>query len=297
MYEDEPQDRVHDVLAEAIFGDHPLGSRVIGSADVIGSIPVPDIAAYHDQRYVGPNLVVAAAGNLEHAHIVELAERHMATARKGEAGGVGEGTNGRGPTASFYKKDTEQYHICLGAPGIPRNDERRFALGVLDSIFGGATSSRLFREVREKRGLAYSVGSYSEQYMDAGTVATYVGTRPENVQEAVEIISRELSQLCKQGPTAGELRRAKEHVKGRMVLGLESTGARMGRIGRGILFGVPLLSLDELLARIDEVGPEEVNALAAELYEPSRFSAAAVGGDEETFRKALGVVSEELVAA
>ena len=168
---------------------------------------------------------------------------------------------------------------------------------MLDSIFGGSTSSRLFREVREKRGLAYSVGSYSEQYMDAGAVATYVGTREENVTEAMEIIGRELAHLSTDGASGEELERAKEHVKGRMVLGLESSGARMGRIARSILFDIPLLSLDELLRRVDAVGEDEVGELAAELYDPSRFSAACVGTDEDRFRSALSPVSGELVAA
>ncbi len=296
MYEDEPQDRVHDVLAEALFGQHPLGRRVIGRAEIIGSIPVPEIDGYHRRRYVGPNIVVAAAGNLDHAHIVELASRHVA-ATTGDPSDPPDGVNGHQPTAGFYQKDTEQYHICLGAPGISRGDDRRFALGVLDSIFGGSTSSRLFREVREKRGLAYSVGSYSEQYMDAGAVATYVGTREENVTEAMEIIGRELAHLSTDGASGEELERAKEHVKGRMVLGLESSGARMGRIARSTLFDIPLLSLDELLRRVDAVGEDEVGELAAELYDPSRFSAACVGTDEDRFRSALSPVSGELVAA
>jgi predicted Zn-dependent peptidase len=297
MYEDEPQDRVHDVLADAVFGDHPLGRRVIGSAEVIASIPVPDLAAYHRNRYTASNLVVAAAGHLEHARIVELAEHHL---------GAPEGANGlpRGPRiangaarASFYEKETEQYHICLGAPGISRGDERRFALGVIDAIFGGSTSSRLFREVREKRGLAYSVGSYTEQYVDAGMIAMYVGTRSENVEEALEIIGGELRALSDHGVDEEELGRAKENVKGRMVLGLESTAARMARCGRAILFDVPLLSLDEMLARVDAVSAEDLVRLASELYDPARFSAACVGPDEKFFRSALAPVSDDLTTA
>jgi predicted Zn-dependent peptidase len=297
MYEDEPQDRVHDVLAGAVFGDHPLGRRVIGSADVIASIPVPDLAAYHRSRYTAPNLVVAAAGHLDHARIVELAERHLG-APSGANGVPTDGSIAEGERrASFYEKETEQYHICLGAHGIPRGDERRFALGVLDSIFGGSTSSRLFREVREKRGLAYAVGSYTEQFLDAGMVAMYVGTRGENVEQALEIIGAELVALREAGVDADELERAKEHVKGRMVLGLESTAARMSRCGRAILFGVPLLSIDEMLARVDAVNAEELMELAADLYDADRFSAACVGPDEKRFRSALAPVSAELATA
>jgi predicted Zn-dependent peptidase len=296
MYEDEPQDRVHDVLGEAVFGSHPLGRRVLGEADVIAGIPVPEIDAYHRRRYIAPNIVVAAAGHLEHERIVELTQRFLEP--DGAANGRPEDERPEPePRARFYPKNTEQYHICFGGPGIQRDDERRFALAVLDAIFGGSTSSRLFREVREKRGLAYAVGSYTEQYTECGMVAMYVGTREDNVQEACEIIGQELVRLRSDGVTDEELARANEHVKGRMVLGLESTAARMSRIARSILFGVPLLSLDEMLARVDAVNTDELGELAAEFYDPSMLSAACIGASEESFRSATAAVSEALAAA
>ena len=196
----------------------------------------------------------------------------------------------------FYPKETEQYHICFGAPGIARNDDRRFALSIMDTIFGGSTSSRLFREVREKRGLAYAVGSYSEQFIDRGTVAMYVGTREDNVAEACDIIGRELASLRAEGVSDEELHRAKEHVKGRMVLALESTPSRMSRNARSALFDTPLLSIDELIARTDAVTRDDVIELANELYAPERMSAACVGTEESRFRDAVAPVSEALVA-
>jgi predicted Zn-dependent peptidase len=297
MYEDEPSDRVHDVLAEAIYGDHPLGRRVLGRSEVIGGIPVPDIAGYHHARYTAPNIVVSAAGHLDHGSLVDLAERYVSPAA---TNGAGAPPNGGPPSEAakllFYPKDTEQYHICFGGPGISRADERRFALAVLDTIYGGSVSSRLFREVREKRGLAYSVGSYTHEFVDRGFVASYVGTRADNVAEACEIIGRELASLSTEGVSDEELRRAKEHVKGRMVLGLESTASRMSRIARAVLFGIPLLSMDEMLERVEAVSAEEVADLSAELYDPARFAAACVGPEEERFRDAAGHVSEALVA-
>jgi predicted Zn-dependent peptidase len=294
MYEDEPQDRVHDVLAEAIYGDHPLGRRVLGHADVIGGIPIADVASYHGARYTGGNIVVAAAGHVDHARIVELSERLLGGVEPGEPAGP----NGNGAAEqarlSFYPKETEQYHICFGGPGIARGDDRRFALGVLDTIFGGSVSSRLFREVREKRGLAYSVGSYTHEFVDRGFVAMYVGTRADNIDEACEIIGRELRQLRDDGVGAEELTRAKEHVKGRMVLGLEATGARMSRLARGVMFDVPVLSIDELLARVDAVTADEVGEMAAQLYDPAGLAAACVGADEQRFRAAAASVSEAL---
>ena len=298
MYDDEPQDRVHDVLAEAIHGDHPLGRRVLGDADVIGSIPVPQIAAYHRARYTYPNIVVGAAGHLDHDEIVELTERHMSVPA-GDRNGVSASGDlaEAAPRFVFQSKETEQYHICFGGPGIGRGDERRFALAVLDAIFGASTSSRLFREIREKRGLAYAVGSYTEQYTETGLVAMYVGTRSDNVREACEIIGRELGGLRDHGVSADELERAKEHVKGRMVLGLEATTTRMSRIARSILFDVPLLSLDEMLERVERVTEEDVAELATELYDPERLSAACIGPEEDRFREGTNLVSEALAAA
>jgi predicted Zn-dependent peptidase len=295
MYEDEPQDRVHDILAGAVFGDHPLGRRVLGEAKVISSVPVPDIEAYRSARYTGANVVVGAAGHLDHERIVALAERLVSPPAGGDgAAAVEVEAEAR---LRFYPKDTEQYHICFGAPGIVRDDERRYALAVLDSIFGGSTSSRLFREVREKRGLAYSVGSYNEQYTDSGMVATYVGTREDNVEQACTVIGAELERLRSEPVSAEELARAKENVKGRLVLSSESTAARMSRISRATLFGLPIESLDAMLAKVDAVEVDELSDLAAELYAAERLSAACIGRDEDCFRQALSPVSESLVAA
>ncbi len=297
MYEDEPQDRVHDVLAEAMYGNQPLGRRVLGHSEVIGSIPAPDIADYHQSRYTAGNIVVAAAGSIEHERIVELARASLPAEPSDDAGNGRQASDSETRQLLFYAKDTEQYHICFGGPGLARGDERRFTLGVLDTIFGGSVSSRLFREVREKRGLAYSVGSYTHEFVDRGFVAMYVGTRADNVAEACEIIGRELRLLGSEGPTDEELNRAKEHVKGRMVLGLESTSARMGRLARGVLFEIPILSLDELIARVDEITLEDVAELAAELYDVDALAAACVGPDEDRFRAAAGQVSEQLLPA
>jgi predicted Zn-dependent peptidase len=274
MYDDEPQDRVHDVLAEAVFGAHPLGRR---------------------SRYTAPQIVVGAAGHLDHDRIVEMAKRLVNPPESG--GGPSEAELEGDSRLCFLSKETEQYHICFGAPGLRREDERRYALAVLDAIFGGSTSSRLFREVREKRGLAYSVGSYNEQFTDQGLVATYVGTRGDNVEEACSIIGTELARLRSEPVSEEELVRAKESVKGRLVLSSESTAARMTRISRATLFDLPIESLDEMLAKVDAIEVDDLTELARELYGADRLSAACVGADEDRFRKALTPVSESLVAA
>jgi predicted Zn-dependent peptidase len=298
MYEDEPQDKVHDVLSQAVFGDHPLGRPIIGRAEVVSSVPVPDIAAYHDERYVGGNIVLAAAGNVDHERLVELAREQLECAALPGSDGPSEAAPAEAsPSRRFHAKETEQYHLCVGGPGIARGDDRRFALRVLDTVLGGSTSSRLFQEVREKRGLAYAVYSYASQFVDSGQVGVYVGTRPDNVAEAMGVIGDELRRLAADGITAAELERARENVKGRTTLSMESTLARMNRLGSSLLMGVPVLSLDEVLARLDAVTLDDVAALAAELYDPARLSAAGIGASEDSFRSALEQVSPELAAA
>ncbi|MGI8659937.1 MAG: M16 family metallopeptidase [Thermoleophilaceae bacterium] len=295
MYEDEPSDKVHDVLATAVHGDHPLGRPIIGRAEVIASVPIPEIAAYHDSRYAGDNVVVAAAGSVDHDRIVALADVALsAGSANGAARGLGAAPSFEGPFARFHTKETEQYHLCLGGPGLARGDERRFTLRVLDTILGGSTSSRLFQQVREQRGLAYAVFSYASQYADSGQVGVYVGTRPDNVAEALGVIGAELAKLVQDGVTVEELDRARENVKGRTTLSMESTSARMNRLGSSILMGVPILTLDEILARIDAVTLEDVHALARELFDPMRMSAAGVGASEDVFHAALEPVNPAL---
>ncbi len=298
MYEDEPSDKVHDVLADAVFGDHPLGRPVIGRAEVIGNVPVPDIAAYRDAHYVSSNLVVSAAGNIEHDRLVALVEASLDDKVSAEAPAMSNGALKQAdPRLCFHSKETEQYHLALGAPGLARDDERRFTLRLLDTILGGSTSSRLFQEVREKRGLAYAVYSFAQQYTDSGQVGLYVGTRPDNVQEAMDVIGTELRRLVADGVTPAELERARENVKGRTTLAMESTLARMNRLGSSLLMGVPLLTLDEVLAKVDAVTLDGVQELAAELFDPARMSAAGVGAEEDSFRKAVGEVNPSLIAA
>jgi predicted Zn-dependent peptidase len=187
--------------------------------------------------------------------------------------------------------------VCLGAPGLARDDDRRFALRVLDGIFGGTSSSRLFQEVREKRGLAYAVYSFSNGYAGTGQVGLYLGTRADNLDEAMRVVGSELDRLVAEPATEEELERSKENVKGRAVLSLESTATRMSRLGASIINGVPVLSVDELIERIDAVSLDDLRELARELFAPDRLSAAGVGNDEARFRSALEPVSSSLAGA
>ena len=297
MYEDDPQDKVFDVLGEAVFGEHPLGRAIIGRGEVVAGTPADGLRAFHAERYVPENVVVAAAGSVDHDRLVTLvaamgAERTGAVAPPPVAPPAE-----TAPRAQFIRKDTEQVHVCLGGPGIARDDERRFALRVLDTILGGTSSSRLFQEVREKRGLAYSVYSFQSLFAHAGQVGLYLGTRPDNVGAALGVVGEELARALEDPATAEELERAKENLKGRIVLGLESTSARMNRLGSSVLADMPLLTVDEIIERIDAVTREDVLDLMRELYAPGRLSAAGIGGDESAFRAALGRVDPSLAGA
>ncbi|MBV9193726.1 MAG: insulinase family protein [Solirubrobacterales bacterium] len=299
MYEDDPQEKVFDVLGEAVFGEHPLGRAIIGRAPVIANTPVEEIARFHAARYVPGNVVIAAAGAVDHEAMVALTEERVAgaaTARSGPPIAPAPPPPGAaGSARRFEAKETEQYHVCLGGVGLSRHDERRFALRVLDTIFGGTSSSRLFQEVREQRGLAYAVYSFTSAYQDTGQIGLYVGTRADNLDEALGVVGAELTRLRKCPATEAELTRAKENLKGRVVLALESTGARMNRLGSEVLADAPLLSLDEAVARIDAVTLDDLAALVEELWAPERLSAAGIGPDQGRFEEALAPIEPALV--
>ncbi len=311
MYEDDPQDRVFDMLGEAVFGDHPLGRAVIGRAEVVRSVELDGLHAFHSEHYLPGDIVVAAAGSIDHDELVRMIEAgapslpttsvpttglHEGLVASGDPEVAGKRMpESRSHTEEpsferrvrFLRKDTEQYHVCLGGQGISRHDERRFALRVLEGVLGGTSSSRLFQEVREKRGLAYSVFSFSNLHARTGEIGLYVGTRPDNLGEAIATIATELERFVDEPISEQELTRSRENVKGRVVLSLESTAARMNRLGSSVLSELPILSVDEIIEKIDAVEATELHELAAELFAPGQLSIAGVGTSEEVFQEAL----------
>ncbi len=299
-YEDDPQDQVFDRLAEAVFGPHPLGRAVIGTPQVVSRIDREQLSAFHDRGYVPASVVVAAAGSVDHDEVVQMA----VASRPPDASSHGDRSHPAlaAPVSErrvrFQRKDTEQYHVCIGGPGIARADERRFALRVLEGVLGGTPSSRLFQEVRERRGLAYSVFSFANLYASTGEIGIYVGTRPENLCEALAVIASEIGRLTADADslTEDELVRSRECSKSAIVLALESSGARMSRLGSSLLWDLPILSLEELIERIDAASADDCSVLARELFSGERLSVAGIGPDEDLFRKALEPF-EELAAA
>jgi predicted Zn-dependent peptidase len=296
MVEDNPSDLVHDLAAEAVFGNHPLGRPIIGRAEVISSVSRRALQAYHRGAYVAQNIVVAAAGNIEHQRFVELIAPHVVPEGKPLRLARKPAPRAPSPHACFHRKDTEQYHVCLAAPGIARTDERRYAATLLDAIVGGSASSRLFQEIREKRGMAYSVYTYASQFVDGGQVGLYVGTREENLLECMEIVAVELRDVAAGNLRDGELERAKENVKGRLLLSLESTATRMTRLGKALATGTEIISVEETVARVEAVTPEEIAALAGDIFGPDGLSAAGIGPREESFREAVARVNPAALA-
>ncbi|MFZ1154880.1 MAG: pitrilysin family protein, partial [Solirubrobacteraceae bacterium] len=287
MYEDDPQDRVFDVLGEAVFGAHPLGRAVIGRAEVVRAIEIDGLSAFHAERYLPQSIVVAAAGSVDHDELVQMVGQASAPSATAPSIGIDAGAPSFERRVRFLCKETEQYHVCLGGRGISRDDERRFALRVMEGVLGGTSSSRLFQEVREKRGLAYSVFSFSNLHADTGEVGLYVGTRPDNLVEAIATIAHELNRFVEDPATEQELIRSRENVKGRVVLALESTAARMNRLGSSVLSELPILSVDEIIDRIDAVELADLHELAGELFSCERLSVAGVGASESAFHEAL----------
>jgi predicted Zn-dependent peptidase len=298
MVEDAPQDMVHDLIAEAVFGDHPLGRPVIGYERVISSLGRRTLSSFHQSMYHPGNVVVAAAGNLSQERLVSLIERAARAREPRAARPYMRRPLVRMPAAGlrFHRKETEQYHVCVAAPGIARSDRRRFAASILDALLGGSASSRLFQEIREKRGMAYSVYSFVSQYSDTGLIGFYVGTREENLASCLEIATREIEAIAAGDFAAGELERAKENLKGRLMLSMESTASRMTRLGKSVITDTELLSLERLIAEVESVEADAVSELAAMLLVPDRLSVAGIGPSQQRFREAVEAVNPLLAA-
>ena len=223
MYEDSPPELIHDDISEVVFGEHPLGRPIIGHYETLAALDIDTVRAYHDEHYVNPAIVVAAGGNVDHDHLCELAVGHVPPGARRRDRAPRPHVPETRHLARFTRKDTEQYHVCLGGPGPRRSDPERYAVFVVDTILGGSWSSHLFQEVREKRGLAYSVYSYTSLYADAGLTAVYVGSRQEAVGEAMGVILEVLGDL-EALMTDTAIERAKNHLKGQLVLSMESPG-------------------------------------------------------------------------
>lgn len=288
MHDDDPSDVVHEQFSAALYGDSPIGRPILGTVDSINALRRDRIVEYYRTYYQPPRTVVSVAGNIQHEQVVELVAR--AYERAGALGGgldcapprtSGTGTSPRSGVR-VVDRPTEQANLVLGTTGMARTDERRFALGVLNAALGGGMSSRLFQEIREKRGLAYSAYSYTSAYADTGQFGIYVGCLPSKIDEVLKICRDEVSRVVADGLDAEEIVRGKGQMRGGLVLGLEDTGSRMSRIGKNELVYDELMSVDEVLARIDAVTPEEIDEVARDvLNRPLSLAVIGPYGDKD----------------
>lgn len=279
MAEDSPTEVVHDAFAEAVMGDAPLGHPVGGTPEAIRAVGREDVWEHYQTSYGPDTLVVAAAGHVDHDELLDLVERSLD--RSGWAGGTPRPPRSRRPTAPVAvegarevvrRRDVEQAHVIVGAPSLAAGDPLRPVMSVLLSVLGGSVSSRLFQEVREKRGLAYSTYAFESAYADAGLFGMYAGTAPERVREVETLMVGQLEDLAAAGPTEEELARVRGQLRGGLALGLEDNGSRMSRLGRSEILG-RYHTVEETIARIDAVTGEDVRALAARLVDAPRSRA------------------------
>jgi predicted Zn-dependent peptidase len=282
MRADEPADLVHEVFSEALFPDHPVGREVLGDEGTITAMSRADIAEFHARHYRPGNVVFAAAGQLEHAAVVDGIERRFA----GPAGGSEPARTV--PTApprplAVDPRPTEQVHLVMGVRSLDRHDEDRYALSVVNHVLGGGLSSRLFQKVREERGLAYSVYSYRSAYADTGSLAVYAGTMPARVDEVLDIVRGEMDDMAATGITERELEVAKGHLAGELALALEDSAARMSRIGRHQLVHGAVLTMEEVVARIGAVTLDDAARVAAGILGNERVLAVVGPVDEDAF--------------
>jgi predicted Zn-dependent peptidase len=281
MYEDRPDQLADEYLSGLIFHDDPLGRPIIGSAETVRGVDRDTLKSFHGSTYTAPNVFVVGAGRLDTGEFERMVEEKLGDKLPAGEPFVREARPTPPENRFYYKfKETEQYHVAMGSLGIPARSEDRYAMSALSNVLGGGMSSRLFQEVREKRGLAYAVYSYHHGYSDAGAVKMYVGSTTGNVEEAARIIAGQLDRIREEPVTEEELQRTKEQLKSSTILALESTAARMTRIGRSIITGAELLTPEEISARIDAVTADDIKRLAYEHLKLENMYLAAVGPKE-----------------
>jgi len=295
MNEDDPSDTVHEAFVRQLFGDTPLGRPILGTVDSINGITQDQIAEHYRARYTPDHLVVAAAGRLDHDTVVQHAERTFRHVLDGAAqpaaprlaGAAASPGEGRG--VRLVSRGIEQANLVLGCAALSRTDDRRFPLGVLNAALGGGMSSRLFQEVREKRGLAYSVYSFTSQHADAGLWGVYAGCLPSKADDVLSICRDEIAKVVSGGLTGAELERGKGQLRGSMVLGLEDPSSRMSRLGKSELVYPRLEPVDDILASIEAVTHDDVRAVAADiLAKPKVLAVVGPFDDTTAFADALG---------
>jgi predicted Zn-dependent peptidase len=277
MVEDTPDDLIHDLFAERVWAGHPLGRPILGDKKIILGLAREKILAYFVEEYCPARITIAAAGRLEHSQLVDLFGKSFVDFRRPCATRDGGDPPALTPRVELIDKPLEQVHFVLGGPGLPQDAPERYTLYLLNTIVGGSMSSRLFQEVRERQGLVYSIYSGNAGFRDCGLFYVYAGTEPANFPKVLGLVTEELRKVKRSGITADELARAKEHLKGSLMLSLESTSSRMTRLAKQELYFGQAFTLDEILTAIDRVTPADVEALIGMLLGRSPLSLVALG--------------------
>lgn len=276
MYEDAPDELVHDIFAGSIWKGHALGRPIIGKAEVIENISRDMILKFYDTYYKPGKMVVAAAGNIKHDEVVERFQK------------VFEQKKGSGPPREMEipspkqdiicrEKDTEQVHLCVGTPGLKLDDENIYVFQIINTILGGGLSSRLFQEIREKRGLVYSVYSYHSSYHDTGLFCVYAGLSKQNVEQVMDLIFKQVKDIRVNGVKTEEMQRAKDQIKGNLYLSLENVSTRMSRLGKSQLYLGKVVPPEEIVQKVNRVSAQDVREVVREFLKPEKFSLASIG--------------------
>jgi predicted Zn-dependent peptidase len=274
--EDTPDDYVHELFNLAFWPGHPLSRPIAGTAETVSRLVREDFLRFLEARYRPDRILIAGAGNLVHDHLVEAVTQNF-SGLVGTAPAVDGGPPEPRPGLSLHEKDLEQVHLCLGTPGIAQVDADRHPANLLNLALGGGMSSRLFQEIRERRGKAYTVYSFLSSYLDAGYVGVYVGTSAAWAREVVEVIRDELVRVAGEGLAPGELVRVKQQMKGNMLLGLETSDSRMSRIAKNAIYFGRDIPLDEVGALIDAVTNDDVVRVARRLFRPETLALTVLG--------------------
>jgi predicted Zn-dependent peptidase len=265
MVEDTPDDLVMELFTAAFWPDHPLGRPILGTKKSVAGFDRNDLSSFFKKVYHPGNIVIAAAGNLEHRETADLLRRHFGALGGGKTPGDGHAPHAAARVVTRAKKELEQVHLCLGTRAYPQAHQDRYGSYIVNTVLGGSMSSRLFQNVREKRGLVYSISSGVTAYSDAGILSIYAGTSLDSVDEVLRLTLEEMKRLKGEPLPADELRRAKDHLKGSLMLSLENTGARMSHLARQEIYFGRQFGLDEIIAGIEAVSADDVQRVAGEI--------------------------------
>lgn len=282
MYEDSPDELIHDLFAQTIWPDHPLGKPILGTTESLEKIGRSDILDYIRTKYLPSRIVVAVAGNIDHRTVQEKITPHFAGMKSSQPLKEDWPQAKAAAVSANLRRDIGQVQICLGTTGIAQNDDRLYSTYILNNVLGGGLSSRLVQVIREERGLAYSVYTYHTSFQDTGLFAFYAGTGPGKYQEVLELIFREADKISREGITEKELLKTREQIKGNLFLGLESVSSRMTRLGRNELCLNRIVTPDEVVSRINAVQREDVQGIARQFFQEQSFTLSTIGPLEQS---------------